>query len=66
MLENDAIKEIVEDTCSGCYGSDEEPFRCKKCAYKTAIKVLEEIQKYRAIGTVEEFQALKKANGGAK
>lgn len=41
MMENNAIKEIVKETCSGCYGSDAEPFRCKKCGYKTAIDALE-------------------------
>lgn len=56
MTENNAIKEIVKETCSGCYGSDAEPFRCKKCGYKTAIDALEEIQAYRALGTIEEIK----------
>ena len=35
-------------------------------ANKTAIQALEEIQQYRAIGTVEELQALKEKNVGKK
>ena len=57
MTENTAIKEIVRQTCEGCYGLDDsEVGMCKKCGYQMAIKALEEIQQYRAIGTVEEIQ----------
>lgn len=35
---------------------------CKADYIKTAIQALEEIQQYRAIGTVEEFKDLKEKN----
>lgn len=41
MNNQTAIDAIVTETCSGCYGSDEEPHRCDTCAYKMAITVLE-------------------------
>lgn len=39
----------------------EEPSE-KQIAYNTAIQALKENQQYRAIGTVEELQALKEKN----
>lgn len=55
MTENEAIKELkyIKRRC------DDEG-RYKDCAaLEKAIKALEEIQQYRAIGTIEEFKALK-------
>ena len=62
MTENEAINEIIKEVCSGCYGSDEEPHRCSTCGFKMAKDALAEIQKYRAIGKVEELKALKEKN----
>lgn len=52
MKENEAIQELESrispyDTCKADFDANE--------AIKTAIKALEEIQQYRAIGTVEEL-----------
>lgn len=64
MTENEAIKEIKEnmwcDYCiAGCYECD-----IKSCSNKDAfgivIKALEELQQYRAIGTLEELKAAMK------
>lgn len=49
MTENKAINEIVEEVCSGCYGSDEEPHRCSTCGFKMAKDALKEIRQYHAI-----------------
>ncbi len=40
MSEQFAIDSIVNDSCSGCYGSDEEPGRCKDCGYNKAMNAL--------------------------
>lgn len=68
MTENEAIEALKNDGCYECsYGCD-SPVNCSnercyiKQATKEAIKALEEIQQYRAIGTVEEFKALKEKN----
>lgn len=61
MTENEAIKELKEDCnelgkaipCDTGWGV------AINAAYSIAIKALEEIQQYRAIGTIEEFQKLK-------
>lgn len=45
------IQRFCRDNCM--YGEG-------KCAFQIAIKALEEIQQYRAIGTVEELEAMKK------
>jgi hypothetical protein len=66
MTENEAINEIIKEVCSGCYGSDEEPHRCSTCGFKMAKDALEEIQQYRAIGTIEEFKALKEKSVAKK
>lgn len=56
MTENEAIKEMK-------YYSEEEYGKgLVSESHKTAIKALEEIQQYRAIGTVEELKALKEKN----
>ena len=64
MSENEAIKELKED-----YNELGKAIPCDTGwgvaineAYSIAIKALEEIQEYRAIGTVEEFKALKDIN----
>ena len=69
MTENEA-KEILEnDSCYECtYGTSFGASECKNkdCeianATKLAIQALEEIQQYRAMGTVDEFKALKEKN----
>lgn len=61
MTENEAIKELKEDfielgkavPCDTGWGNAINE------AYSMAIHALEEIQQYRAIGTVEEFKVLK-------
>lgn len=59
MKENEAIEEIKKKICGerptqhicsdGCMKGND------KCALSVAIKALEEVQQYRAIGTVEEY-----------
>lgn len=54
MDEKEAIQELESrispyDTCKADFDANE--------AIKTAIRALEEVQQYRAIGTVEECQA---------
>lgn len=68
MTEKKAIKVIeTEKQCvlrNGENGCDRDCICCDLimaendiiCGYDTAIKALEEIQQYRVIGTVEEFQ----------
>ena len=60
MTENEAIKNInaLNAVCWDKYFYDEEFAR----AMAKAVKALHEIQQYRAIGTVEEFKALKEKN----
>ena len=41
MTNESAIKQIVDEVCSGCYGSDEEPHKCKDCGFNRAIKALD-------------------------
>lgn len=56
MTENEAIK-VINDKYETFFAlSTTNVF---DIAMATAIKTLEEIQQYRAIGTVEEFKALK-------
>lgn len=50
MTENEAIKKLSYDDTA--YGG-----ACTEEVRKTAIKALEEVQQYRAIGTPEECQA---------
>lgn len=69
MTVNEAIKKHIED-CEHRIGnilgfmqsnSDADTFICEEniAVLKTAIQALEEIQQYRAIGTIEEFKASK-------
>lgn len=63
MTENEAIKQIRKQICNEKgvqrYCRDNCMHGIEHCAYSIAIQALEEIQQYRAIGTVEEFKALK-------
>lgn len=56
MTENEAIK-VMES-----YSEEEYGKGLVAESHKMAIQALEEIQQYRAIGTVEEFKALKEKN----
>lgn len=49
MTENEAIKELTDAYSDDVFRHEEYE------ACRLAIKALEEIQKYRAIGTVEEY-----------
>lgn len=71
MTENEIIleKQIADDLSAVLKEAKE--MGCKEVAYfrhiplqnvETVIKALEEIQQYRAIGTVEELQALRNAS----
>lgn len=63
MTENEAIKTLKKDSCYECAQGADSPFSCEygECrvakANRAAIKALEEVQKYRAIGTPEECRA---------
>lgn len=58
MTENEAIKEIMHGVCNykgiSKFCHDKCMVEKEKCEFSMAIKALEEIQQYRAIGTVEE------------
>ena len=41
MTREEAIKEIIEEVCIGCYGSDEPKGRCSECGFKIAIADIE-------------------------
>lgn len=68
MTENEAIKILKKDSCYECSQGTYSPFNCEygECrvakATRVAIKALEEVQKYRAIGTPEEYQAAMERN----
>ena len=62
MTENEAIKAIENDLE---WHSKELKPKYKE-VLRFAIQALEEIQQYRAIGTVEEFKALKEKCGASK
>lgn len=54
MTENEAIDDLMQyDNCAGLM------VKIKHETCVIAIQAIEEIQQYRAIGTVEEFKALK-------
>lgn len=63
MTENEAIERIKKDACNnrcipqlcndGCMYGD------AKCAFAVAIKALEEVQQYRALGTPEDLKSMK-------
>ncbi len=63
MTENEAIKILRKDSCYECAQGTDSPVNCeyRECrvaeATRAAIKALEEIQQYRAIGTPEECRA---------
>lgn len=65
MTENEAIKMLKKDSCYECAQGTDSPFNCEygECrvakATRMAIQALEEVQQYRAIGTVEELQDMK-------
>lgn len=63
MTENEAIKEIRHEVCNEKGVSSRCHDRCmygeERCAYSMAIKALEEVQRYRELGTIEEFKDLK-------
>ena len=63
MTENEAIRVLKQtyDRTDSIYKSNE-----LDDMFKTAIQALSEIQQYRAIGTVEEFKALKEKNVAKK
>ena len=62
MTENEAIKELKE-AIECCTSGEDEHF---KEALGMGILAIEEIQQYRAIGTIEEFKALKEKNVAKK
>lgn len=59
MTENEAIKRIKEQACNdrflAIHCDDSCLYGAEKCEWAHAIQVLEEIQQYRAIGTVEDI-----------
>ena len=63
MTESEAIKILKKDSCYECAQGTDSPFNCEygECrvskATRVAIKALEEVQQYRAIGTPEEYRA---------
>lgn len=73
MTENEAIKILKKDSCYECAQGTDSPFNCEygECrvakATRIAIKALEEVQQYCAIGTPEECRAaMKKQNSTNK
>ena len=65
MTENEAIEILKTDSCIECIEDADSPIVCEYGACRVAettriaIKALEEIQQYRAIGTLEELQDMK-------
>lgn len=65
MTESEAIKILKKDSCYECAQGTDSPFNCEygECgvakATRVAIKALEDVQKYRAIGAPEELQDMK-------
>ena len=63
MTESESIKILKKDSCYECAQGTDSPVNCeyRECrvaeATRAAIKALEEIQQYRAIGTPEECRA---------
>ena len=62
-MQNPMISEAELYCAETCYGLGKMVYpEPEDYVYEVAIKALEEIQQYRAIGTVEEFKALKEKN----
>lgn len=63
MTESEAIKILKKDSCYECAQGTDSPLNCEygECrvakATRVAIKALEDVQQYRAIGTPEECRA---------
>lgn len=63
MTESKAIEILRKDSCYECTQGADSPVNCEyeECrvaeATREAIKALEEVQQYRAIGTTEECRA---------
>lgn len=70
MTENEAIKEIMYGVCNykgiSKFCHDKCMVEKEKCEFSMAIKALEEIQQYRAIGTVEECLEARERQRGKK
>lgn len=68
MTASEAIKILKKDSCYECSQGTDSPFNCEYVgcrvakATRVAIKALEEVQKYRAIGTPEECRAAVERN----
>jgi hypothetical protein len=66
MTESEAIKILKKDSCYECAQGTNSPLDCEygECrvakATRVAIKALEDVQQYRAIGTPEELKAVMK------
>jgi len=62
MTESEAIKKIRKQICNEKgvqrYCTDNCMYGTEHCAYSVAIQALEEVQAYRAIGTIERFREL--------
>lgn len=62
-MQNPMISEAELYCAETCYGLGKMVYpEPEDYVYETAIKALEEIQQYRAIGTIEEFKAYKQGN----
>ena len=63
MTESEAIKILKKDSCYECAQGTDSPLNCEYggCrvakATRVAIQAIEEVQQYRAIGTLEECRA---------
>ena len=63
MTASEAIKILKKDSCYECSQGTDSPLNCEyvECrvskATRVAIKALEEVEQYRAIGTPEECRA---------
>lgn len=68
MTASEAIKILKKDSCYECSQGTDSPLNCEyvECrvakATRVAIKALEEVQQYRAIGTLEECRAAVERN----
>lgn len=56
MTVQEAIKYVVKEVCEDCCGSDEPMGNCKTCGVKISLECMEEVEQYRALGTVEELK----------